>query len=198
MNPKYKTVEDGIRFVQQESKTKPISIGEIIRLLPGKGLSMILIFLSLPFYQPLQIPGFAIPFGLAIAYGGLRLAFGHQIWIPHKILSKTISKKKFKTITSKVLAILEKINPWIHSRLSWICKSSSMKVLNGLTIFFLGLLLSMPLPIPLSNLTAAWSIFLIGLGLLKDDGLLVALGYVVTLTTATFFVLMALSIQLIF
>jgi hypothetical protein len=65
-------------------------------------------------------------------------------------------------------------------------------------IFLLGIILALPLPIPLTNLSAGWAIFLINLGLLESDGLFVILGYLISLATVIFFIFMFFSIKIIF
>lgn len=191
----FKTLEEGILLLQKEAKSKSISIREILRLLPGKGQALVLIFLSLPFCQPLQIPGLSTLFGLAVALIGVRMAFGKRIWLPKRILSKTIQADTIQKITNKALLLVRKMKRWIHPRLSWVCLFLYMRIIHGVTIFLSGVILALPIPIPLSNLTTAWTIFLIALGLLEDDGLFVLLGYMVFLLTIIFFVLMAFSIH---
>ncbi len=194
----FRPLEEEILLLQQEAKSAPISIKEILQRLSGKGRALILIFLSLPFCQPIQIPGLSTPFGLTIAFVGLRMVFGKYTWLPKAVLSKTITAETLQKITDKALRILRKMKGWIHPRLSWICHSSPMQSTNGLTIFMLGIFLALPLPIPLTNLAAAWSIFFIALGLLEDDGAFVLLGYLAALVTVIFFVIIALSIKNIF
>lgn len=184
---KFKNLEEIILRLQQESTYGPISIGKIFDIISGKGRVLILVLLSIPFCQPIQIPGLSTPFGLVAAFIGVRVAFGKNIWLPRRILSKTISAKVLFRITNKALLILGKIKRWIHPRLYWACHSSTMRISNGLVIFVLGIFLALPMPIPFSNLTAAWSIFLIGLGLLEDDGLFVIIGYLVSLIIVAFF-----------
>lgn len=70
-----------------------------------------------------------------------------------------------------------------------------MEKVNGLAICLLGILLALPLPIPLSNLTAAWSILLIAFGILEDDGLFVIIGYLVALLTVLFFFVIAINVK---
>lgn len=188
----FRTLEEGILLLRQEAKVAPLSIAEILRILSGKGRSLILILLSVPFCQPIQIPGLSIPFGLAIAFIGLRTTFGKRIWLPKKLLEKKIPSPTFEKITDKTLALVRKIKSWIHPRFIWMCHSSCMEKANGLIIFVLGIFLAFPLPIPLSNLTAAWSIFLVALGMLEDDGVFVLIGYLVSLLTVAFFLLMGL------
>lgn len=194
-NKDFTTLEEGILILQQEAKSSSLSIGEILHILSGKGRPLILIFLSLPFCQPLQIPGLSTPFGLAIAFLGLRMAFGKHVWLPKMALSYTITKQTLQKITSKILLLVRKMKRFSHPRLNWLCHSSFMEIINSLTIFILGIFLALPLPIPLTNLTAAWSIFLIALGVLQDDGIFVLVGYVASFLTILFFVAMALSIK---
>jgi hypothetical protein len=77
------------------------------------------------------------------------------------------------------LWLIKKMGRWIHPRLSWFIQ----KKVNGYVIVALGLFLALPLPIPFSNLLAAWSILWISLGILGEDGLFVILGYVFGLIT---------------
>jgi len=192
---KNSTLEEEIVLLQQEAKARPVSIRDLLRILSNKGRPLILIVLCLPFCQPLQIPGLSMPFGLAIAFFGLRMAFGKRIWLPKSILAKQIKSSTIEKITRKVLLLVKKTKRWIHPRLSILCRSPFMKIVNGLTIFILGFLLSLPLPIPLSNLAPAWSIFFIGIGSLEDDGIFVLLGYLTLLLAIGFYVISILSIK---
>ncbi len=183
---KFRTLEEEIALVQQKGAVNPLSIAEILQVLSGKGRSLVLILLSLPFCQPIQIPGLSTPFGLIIAFLGLRMTFGKKIWLPDRLLTKTIPDKVLSSITDKTLKLIRKIRRWIYPRFTWLCHSPIMEKMHGLAIFVLGIFLALPLPIPLSNLTAAWSILLVALGLLEDDGLFIFLGYLVSVLTLIF------------
>jgi hypothetical protein len=192
---KVKNLEESLLALQEMAeREKSLSVQDILKVLSGKGKALVLILLSLPFCLPFQIPGSALPFGLIIAFIGLRMAFAKQIWLPKKIQLKNISIRRVRKIVKKALALVKKIKPWIHPRLSWMCSPRAAKVIHGVIIFILGLFLALPLPVPLSNITAAWSILLISLGILEDDGLIVGLGYLATLATAAIFVLLATAI----
>lgn len=164
-----------------------ISIQEILASLSGQGRAVILILLSLPFCQPLQIPGVSVPFGIAIAIIGLRMAFGKRIWLPHRLLQKPLSCKTIKKVAHMGLSVMKRLNRFIHPRLRWISEHRAMNCLSGTVICLAGAFLAIPLPIPLSNIIAGWAIFLISLGMLEKDGLVVALGYSAFLAGAAFF-----------
>ncbi|MES2121258.1 MAG: exopolysaccharide biosynthesis protein [Chlamydiota bacterium] len=180
---KFRTLEDEILLLQQEAEGQPISLGKILRTLSGRGRALVLILLSLPFCQPLQIPGLSIPFGLSIAFVGMRIGFGKHIWLPQKLLAKKIPPAVFHKITCKTLVLVRKIKKWVRPRLIELCRPSVMRLINGLLVCLLGLILALPLPVPFTNLTAAWAIFLISFGMLEDDGALVIAGYFMTICT---------------
>lgn len=193
---KDKTIEKDLGiFLQESQKKSALSIEEILEILSGKGRVLILIFLTLPFCQPLPIPGFSTPFGIMIAFIGLRMAFGKRMWLPKTILSKKISSRTIQKITRKVLQIIKKMKRFMHPRFGWQCDQGPLKIVNGLLIFFLGFLLSLPLPIPFTNLFVGWSIFLVSLGLLENDELFVLLGYLASLVTLIFFTFIFFSLK---
>lgn len=192
------TIEEDILLLQEKGKNSSISIGEILDILSEKGQSLMILFLSLPFCQPLQFPGLSTPFGLAIAFIGLKIAFGKYAWLPKRILAKSITPHTLQKITDKILWVLKKMKGWIYPRLGWLCYRPAVRILNGLLISIMGLLLALPLPTPFSNLMAAWSILFIGLGLLKDDGVFILIGYFVSLFAFGYFVAMVLLIKHLF
>ena len=176
-------------------QSKSLSILEILEILSGKGRPIILILLALPFCQPIQLPGLSTPFGIMIGLIGFRLVINRNIWLPKKLLSKTINPLTLQKITTKTLTIIRKSKKWVHPRLNWVCHNPCMKKTNGIMICLLGLVLALPLPIPLSNLTAAWSIFFIELGMLEDDGLFVLIGYGIFLLTVALFTFLGMTVS---
>lgn len=192
------TIEEEIALLQKRGESTSLTLGEIFQILSDKGQSLIVLFLSLPFCQPIQIPGFSTPFGIAIAFIGLKMAVGKYAFLPKSILERPISPQTLKTITEKFLWLLQKMNRWIHPRLTWLCNSPTMQVVNGIIISLLGILLALPLPVPFSNLMAAWSILFIGLGLLKDDGVFILIGYTTSLLTLGFFIAIVFFINSLF
>lgn len=157
-----------------------MTLREVFAKLAGRGLPILAILLSLPFCQPIQIPGMSTPFGLIIFFIGLRYAFGHHLWWPKKLLDKKISKRALEKIVKNTLWLLQKLNKISRVRLEWFF-APSIKILHGLMLAVLGLFLALPLPIPFSNILAAWAILLLCVGLIEDDGLFVLAGYLIGL-----------------
>lgn len=191
----YKTLEEALAILLEKTREKSLTIKEIVETLSGKGRSLILIFLSLPFCLPVQIPAISLPFGLIIALIGLRSSVSKHIWLPQFLLSKKVSAISIQKIIDKSLRFIKKMKCLVHSRLNWVCHNSVAHIINGLVIFFLGIFLALPLPIPFTNLAAAWSIFFIALGLLEDDGVFVLIGYLGAILTLTFLIILGFSIK---
>ena len=75
------------------------------------------------------------------------------------------------------LKVSGKLKFIFHQRLNFFCQAPVMKKINGLSVMLAALFLALPLPIPLSNLIAGWSILWINMGVVEDDGFVVLVGY---------------------
>lgn len=174
-------LEKDINNVIKKSKQDPITIEKLLKSLEGRGSPFLVVILSLPFCQPLQIPGFSVPFGILVFFLGLRMAFGRRLWWPQWVLKKEVSAKLLEAIAQKSRWVMSKLSAIIRPRFSWMNQMPCMRVVNGLMIAGMGIFLALPLPIPLSNILAAWSIILIALGMIGNDGLLIGIGYLLGL-----------------
>ncbi len=191
----YQSLEERVLLLKQAAERTALSMEDILGILSGKGRLLILILLSLPFCQPIQIPGLSIPFGLIIAFIGVRISFGKHIWLPRRILSKTIQSSTLNKIIDKALWLIKKMKRWTHPRLIWMSTHPVMQVVHGLIFCTLGLCRALPLPIPFTNLASAWSIFIIALGLIEDDGLFILIGYLMALLTLLFLIFIGMSME---
>lgn len=184
-----------LKVAEQAQIQEKITIEDLLKSLAGRGYPIILILLSLPFCQPIQIPGFSTPFGLIIIFIGLRMAFGHHLWWPQWLLKREISTQLLEKIINKSLWLVQKIQKILCKRWMWLSSSSFSSIMHGITITLLGLFLATPFPIPLSNIGAAWAILFIALGLLEDDGLFIFLGYIAAALCLVMIIFIIISIR---
>lgn len=178
------TLKSSLKVVLKRASHGSISIRDILCALPGKTKWVGVVILAIPFCLPIQIPGLSTPFGIAIVLMGLRIIFKGNLWLPKQLLSKKISSSQLKKIVNKTEHVLTKIERYIHPRLAWMNQQPVMKTFNALMIVFLGSFLALPLPIPFTNLVAAWPIVLIGVGMLEEDGLLIIMGHAIVVSAA--------------
>lgn len=178
--------------LHQAQEHASLSLGSIFATLAGRGYAAMLILFSFPFCFPIQIPGFSTPFGLLLAFLGLRITFGKHMWWPEWVLQKTIPSKNVISITKGLIRF------FAHPRMRilrprWLIFSHPIfRRIDGIIVFLLGAFLALPLPIPFTNIFSAFPILAIGLGLLEDDGLFLVIGYILALM-ALFAIVMVFS-----
>lgn len=173
--------------LKEKTDSSP-TIAEILAILSRIETPMLLILFSLPFAQPIQIPGFSIPFGILIGLLGLQIAFHYPIWLPKFILNKSVSKGAVNQVCDKGIWFIKEISKIASTRWVFISRNPAFQTSNGLMIFILGSFLAIPLPIPFSNMVAAWAVLFFSVGLLVDDGVFILMGYVIIIFCILFFV----------
>lgn len=181
------TLEQALQELKKEINGK-VKFGEIVRLLKWRGFPLFLILFSLPFCLPIQIPGTSTPFGIALAFMGLRVAFGKKLWWPKSWLERDVPHETLNKIIDIALKYNSKVHRFIYPRLTFLTENSILHRFHGVLAFMLACLLSLPIPIPFTNMMSAFPLLILGLGLLEDDGLLVIIAYLWAFLTFGFFI----------
>ena len=129
-----------------------------------------------------------MPFGLAIAVSGLRIAFGHRPWLPEFVLNRSISYSVLERMVHFGCTIYEKVEKVIRPRLNILLDGPGMGMMIGLAIALSGVFLSLPIPppFPLTNTIPGFAIICLSLGLMERDGGLILCGYLLTVTAAVY------------
>lgn len=189
-----KTLNDSLQQILTMAREKDsVPIRALLTSLAGRGYPALLIILSIPFCFPINIPGFSTPFGIILAFIGLRMACAKRPWWPKKMLDKSIPSKRLIKVIQKAISIVHALRKVLRRRLNFLTEYPYVRRMNGLLIAILAVLLSLPLPIPLTNMLCAFPILCFGLGMLEDDGLAILLGYVLTLLCFSMFILLFLA-----
>lgn len=189
--------EEFLNLRAEIEKTDTVMIEKILKIMHGKGRSLVILMLALPFCQPLQIPGLSTPFGLIISFLGLRAIFGKGILLPKFLLKKQLQRKTIEKIIKNGLFLIRKLKRLSYSRVVFLCQLKPIRIFNQVCIVVLGLFLALPLPIPLSNLIAAWAIVCLNLGSLENDGVIILIGYFFFLVSLVFFMIVIYQISFI-
>lgn len=176
-----------LQQIAELSNGQPISIKILVRVLAKKGYATLIVLFSLPFCLPIQIPGLSTPFGVALMFIGLRIAFGNVVWLPEWILTKTIPFSVFKKISSWIEWFLRKLK-FIKPRAISFVQNPYLQILHGLLVAILGFFLALPLPIPFTNLLSAIPLLLIGFALMENDGLVLGIAYILATFCFLFFI----------
>lgn len=161
------------------SKENGIKLSELIKLLGTKSFGVLLIFLSVPSALPIPAPGYSTPFGIAIALIGIQLLMGRDtLKLPEKIESIHFSPKICKTILNTTIVFLERTELLIKPRKNYINKKY-LKPLIPIILICLSLL--MILPIPMTNTLPAIVVFLFGIGISENDGIVTIISFFLSL-----------------
>jgi hypothetical protein len=181
-------ISDALRRLLREANGRAMTIREMVNILHGRGLQFVVILLCLPFLAPVSIPGISIPFGLAIALSGLRIAFGHRPWLPKFILNRSISFSVLEKMVHFGCAIYERVEKVIRPRLGILLDGPGMGMMIGSAIALSGVFLSLPIPppFPLTNTIPGFAIICLSLGLMERDGGLILCGYGLTVIAAIY------------
>lgn len=146
------------------------SIGELTTAVGEKGFGLLLLILSLPSALPVPAPGYSTPFGIAIAILAIQMLVGrHKLWLPERIKRVRIQPALARKMIGTAAGFLRRIERLIKPRQRWIRSRAGQ---SGLAVVILIMACLMMLPIPLTNTFPAMVIFMIGIGLSEEDGLL--------------------------
>jgi hypothetical protein len=172
------TLSDDLRRLLDHAGGRALALGEIVEVLRGRGMDVVVVILVLPFCQPIPLPGLSTPFGIALMIFGFRIALRQRPWLPRWVLRREIAHDTLAKLVKGALAVARRMERVVHPRFRFFHRWPSFTVLNGLAIVSSAFILTLPLPIPFSNTIPAWSILLLALGMMEEDGVVIVAGYV--------------------
>ncbi|MEM0966988.1 MAG: exopolysaccharide biosynthesis protein [Verrucomicrobiota bacterium] len=162
-----------------------ISVGMVADRVADKGFGILLILLSLPSALPVPAPGYSTPFGILLVVLGIQMVIGRvQPWLPEKARKKEFSKERAEKVFRSAGKILHKMEVLVRPRMRWI-NSRGGRVFFGAVV--IGMASLMILPIPLTNTLPAFVIFVVGISLSEDDGLMAIGAFVLGILAAAFY-----------
>ncbi len=169
---------------------RAVTLGEIIELMSQRAYLFLLLLIALPFSTPVPLPGLSTPFGLVIAFIGLRIACGLAPWLPERLLRVSVPPRwlpKIFRAAGKFVGWLEK---FLRPRFPFLVQADGPRRLHGVLICVSGLMLLLPLPIPMTNLFPALAVVLLACALLENDGYFSIAGAAVFVFAVGYFTLL--------
>jgi hypothetical protein len=168
----------------------PLTLGELVGRMHHSGFGLIVIFICLPFLQPLPMGGLSTVLGPFVALLGVQLARGRrELTLPSWIARRRLEAKTIHLLLGAArwfFGLAGKV-----SRPRWRALARNERA-AGAGIALSGALLSLPFPIPLSNVICAGPATLLALGVLEEDGLLAVLGWLGLFLSIAFHIGLAL------
>ena len=169
-------------------KTHRVKVEEIERVLDGRGFASLALILSLPFVQPIPLPGLSMVFGVALMALGLRLVLGRSGGLPHWVRRRDIDGATLQKMIHGARKIFAYVERFFKPRLA-LALRPPLESFVGLGIMLSGFAMILPLPpvVLFSNSLPAWAIICLCLGYLERDGLVVVMGNVLSLATWVYY-----------
>lgn len=157
-----------------DEATGPVSVEQIRDALGDRSFAAMLAFFSILNLVPFP-PGTTLILGPPLVIVAIQMALGQsRVWLPQFVLRKSISRKRFQSLTERHLPKLLKLERLVQPR-SWPFANRDK---DELIIGWMALVLALAVtvPIPLGNWLPALSILLIALALSERDGFLFYVG----------------------
>jgi hypothetical protein len=162
----------------------PMTLGELTHRMHHAGFGLIVLFVCVPFLQPLPLAGLSTVLGVFIALQGVQLLRGRRE--PH--LPEWLARRRLEARTlhlvlgaaRRFFAIADRF-----SRPRWRPLAANERAV-GAAMALCGSLLALPFPIPLSNMICATPAALLSLALLEEDGLIALFGWLGVLAMIAF------------
>jgi hypothetical protein len=162
----------------------PATLGEISVRMRHAGFGLVMVFVCLPFLQPLPLAGLSSVIGPFLALQGLQLVRRRDaLWMPAWIGARRLDERTLAVLLGAGRRFFRAVDAVTRPRLRPLARSERAA---GAGIVVCGAFLSLPFPIPLSNMFCAAPVVLFSLGMLEDDGLLTLGGWLGVLLCAAF------------
>lgn len=162
-----------------------VDLKTLVEAFGERAFGPVMILCALFLMTPLgAIPGLPAAFGLIIIVFALQLLFRREHpWMPEILRKIKISDSKLEKTRKIVSPILNKIDSVIHPRLPWVT-SGPMQAVTALLAIVLALTMAPLGIVPFGVVAPAFIIGLLGLGITARDGVLIIIGFALSLGVA--------------
>lgn len=179
-------------ILDREPPGTRITLNHLLAQTEGRGVYLLIFLLCMPFMQPVPLPGVSTVLGASIIYLAVKLGIRLRGGLPSFLGDRPLPTGFQKLILNGSIRMLRFLEKRARRRgdkwLGW----DSARLFNCAIIIAMAVLLSLPIPIAFTNQPPAFTILLISLAMMEEDGVLIWYGWVSALVTTAYFVLLAI------
>lgn len=152
-----------------------ITMRDLLTALGDRSFALVLLILAVPNSLPIPSPpGLSTVFGVPLGFFAFQMMIGRPTpWLPRRFLDRSVAHGDLRRVVIKVLPWLEKLERYCRPRGRLLTGPTAERVLGG---YFLILSVVLALPIPGGNFPPGLAMTVMALGLLENDGRVVAIG----------------------
>lgn len=180
-------------LLQEEASKGDLTLHRVFDLLGEEGHAMLILFLCLPFMQPIPIPGLSTPLGVLVALVAIFLYRDKPPWIPKRYEKLKVPANVLLKVSNVAEKIWTYISRIVKPRMTFFHDHWFFRAVNLCVFVVNALLLSLPLPIPFSNTVPVVAIILCAIGHAEKDGVLIFLSYLWCFVVASFFTVLTVE-----
>ncbi|WP_439575221.1 exopolysaccharide biosynthesis protein [Phreatobacter sp.] len=156
-----------------------ISLGALTGALGDRGFGILVLIFALPNIIPM-IPGVSTISGVVIALVGLQMMFGRRSpWLPGFVAERTLPRAALAAMVDRTIGWIVKLERFARPRAVFMIRGP-MWLLIGAMCILLGFILALPLSW-IGNFPPGVALVVLSVGLLEEDGVLVAAGHLIGL-----------------
>ena len=189
--PARSRLSDELRRLIETFAERSVTLREVMAVLRGRGYTLLLILLALPFCTPIPLPGLSTPFGLVIAVIGFRLSLRQAPWLPARLLDTALPPRFFARLLSAGRWVIRLLEWGLRPRRVALVERGALHHVYGVMVLVSGLLLLLPLPVPFSNSLPALVVILTAAALMERDGYCAVAALALFALTLCFFAALA-------
>lgn len=162
-------IADLLESLPEELPDEHFRLQELLDVLGKRSMSSALLLLTIP--QLLPLPLFvANVLALPILLVSVQILMGRQTpWLPSWVMERPFRRRRLEQLCRRVVPVMRWLEKLVRPRLTWVWSKGA--TLIGFACVTLSLIAVAPLPF--IGWLPGWSLFLIALGLLQRDGLLI-------------------------
>jgi hypothetical protein len=168
-------ISEALALILVSHTSARITVGELLDALSDHGFGLLILVPAIINAIPgPHIPGFSLPFAVALVVLGAQLAFGWASpWVPARIRRWSVSSTGYSRFLTHALPTIRRIEAWLRPRPSWLTEPAGERLI-GLAIIIESIVLA--LPIPFGNAPIAYALVVLSLGLMEEDSRALGLG----------------------
>lgn len=185
----YATLVRTLHQFAEQSKERPLTLGEALDSLDEAGYAFIAIILVLPFLQPLPLGPITVLGGIAFATLGWQLIRGHESPIlPDKLRAVQFSENTWRILVNVCLKILGLCRQFTKPRYVSLVNGKRGQKIGGFILLAGGGLMAIPFGVlPLNNMLPGLAILFFCIGELEEDGLMYFIAFFWLIVTVIYF-----------
>lgn len=185
----YATLVKTLHQFAEQSKTKPLTLGEALDSLDEAGYAFIALILVLPFLQPLPMGPITVIGGIAFATLGWQLFNRHESPVlPNNIRDVEFSERTWRILVNVCLKVLGFCRKFTKQRYSGMVNGAKGQKIGGSILLAAGILMAIPFGVlPFNNLLPGLAILFYSIGELESDGLMFFIAIFWLIVTVIYF-----------